>query len=188
MSESTAGARVTCARPRRRSRRSGSQTGGWVLSSTHGAPVRVHFLPMPVTTSSRLRLGFRTAIFAGGTTRAGSLPCEPRLVARPTVAQTGGYLLFRSRSSDGRLPALRSSDGRLPALLRSCRGSSSSSPWGVRVTFKFNTGRSRLGHRCQCQTRILVTRIVAATRSSTQARTRAAAASESTLRAPLQVE
>jgi hypothetical protein len=26
--------------------------------------------------------------------RAGSLPCELRLVARPTVAHTGGYLLF----------------------------------------------------------------------------------------------
>jgi hypothetical protein len=26
--------------------------------------------------------------------RIGSLPCELRLVARPTVAHTGGYLLF----------------------------------------------------------------------------------------------
>ena len=26
--------------------------------------------------------------------RTGSLPCELRLVARPTVAHTGGYLFF----------------------------------------------------------------------------------------------
>jgi hypothetical protein len=55
--------------------------------------------------------------------RAGSLPCELRLVARPTVAHTGGYLRPRApgptpESESGPLPVAPAGSLSLPVMIR----------------------------------------------------------------------
>ena len=64
----------------------------WHATPFKGKPVRTHNL---------LEIGFKPV---ASVLRAGSLPCELQLVARPTVAHTEGYLFIKRRSYGMPLP------------------------------------------------------------------------------------